>query len=112
MKRAIIIINCLSLGICILTLAELQWKIIGAAQVFFGCWLLCLHVEKKRIDREIDRFIALEKGRLILGRAPGKTRPRGSKRVGLGLKWPRVRPSSLTENNDGVILLDSGTIKG
>ncbi|NUO19760.1 hypothetical protein HUU59_09955 [bacterium] len=112
MKCGLTIFTCLTSGGVLFTLGSIEWKMIGATAFFFGCWLTCILVERRRINKEIDRFIAMDNRRLITGRPPSGR---------AGLIWQgnrsiitvlRTKPVSWTENTNRVILLDSGQRKG
>jgi len=92
-------------------IAPLKWRIVGAVIVFFGCWLMCLRVQLRRTNREIDRFERME----ITGYLHPQRRQRLSpasqpENVNAADRFRR-RLSRLTENLSRVIVLDSGARK-
>ena len=92
-------------------IAPLKWRVIGAVIVFFGCWLICLRVQLRRINREIDRFESMETaGYFHPRRMPGQVFASLSRIVHSVGRFGR-RLSPLTENRSRVILLDSGARK-
>lgn len=109
--KIISIMTCLATGISIMGFAPMKWRIIGAVIVFFGCWLICLHVQLRRINREIDRFENMERTsyllsprRLSKGRRDQLAKPQ--------VMEPVIRRlSHLTNSFSRVILLDSGARK-
>lgn len=92
-------------------IAPLKWRVVGAVFVFFGCWLICLRVQLRRINREIDRFERMEiAGDFLSRRMPGQVSASLSRIIQTVGRFGR-RLSPLTENRSRVILLDSGARK-
>ncbi len=92
-------------------IAPLKWRIVGAVIVFFGCWLICLRVQLRRINHEIDRFERMEfSGDFHTPRTQGRV-PASLPEIAPASARIGRRLSPLTENWSRVIVLDSGARK-
>ncbi len=53
------ILTCFACGIALMAVGQTPIQMIGATIAFFGCYQMCLKMQIRRINREIDRYEAM-----------------------------------------------------
>lgn len=83
-----------------------KYQLIGAVLFFFGCWLICLRVETRRINREIDRFEGSRQLKVVA--SANSRRKRSPERV-QPVSWPlhMANPTQIAFSSSRMESLDS-----